>query len=44
MRDGGSKEIGQQAHRHVEDDFMWDRSAAEILDIVERHARDHTGR
>lgn len=44
MRDAGSKEIGQQAHRHVEDDFMWDRSAAEILDIVERHARDHTGR
>ncbi|MDE6622587.1 MAG: glycosyltransferase family 4 protein [Lachnospiraceae bacterium] len=44
MKITDKKEIGQQAHKSVDDFFMWDRSAAKILDIVQQYARDHTGR
>jgi len=31
------EEIGQQAHQSVEDSFMWEKSATEILSIIEEH-------
>lgn len=34
--------IGQQAHRSVEESFIWERSAAEILAIIEQYVGDHT--
>ena len=44
LKAAGKREIGQQAHRSVEESFMWDGSAAKILDIVERYADGNTGR
>lgn len=43
MRITDKNGIGQQAHRSVEDCFMWDKSASKILSIVERYAKDYSG-
>lgn len=44
MKVTDKKEIGQRAHKSVENCFMWDRSAARILDIVEHYAGSRTAK
>lgn len=38
------RDIGQQAHISVEKSFLWDSSAAEILDIIKQHTDSNAGR
>lgn len=44
LKTADKRAVGKQAHKSVEDSFMWDRSAAKILDIVEQYVDGSSGR